>query len=343
MQFSLPRTTRYVIPGASSGGPATVVLSGSLNEFLPSPSSVARDHRDIVFTSSHDGGRTWSPKVRVNDDPPGADQALPTVAVDEAGRVHVAWMDRRDGPLPGHTASPYWTTSSDGGFTFQPSRRLNSPGSDYAGFESRGAIGDFIGMLADGPTVYVAWPQVSSGWPVATVVRITDIPTSIAVPRFTAEPEGESVRVAWTVQDASGISSFSLSRAPAGTEDYETVATIPTHGTGEYNVLDGATRAGGAYRYRMEVQRGARSSWEGPIEVAVPVGIWWWQCRNARGSTCASMMCRGTKSAGFTRERLRPAASCSLGTVVIREVVRPRPGCTSCVPPARDRSRRGDW
>jgi hypothetical protein len=249
------------------------VLSGSLNEFRPSPSSVARDHRDIVFTSSHDGGRTWSPKVRVNDDPPGADQALPTVAVDEAGRVHVAWMDRRDGPLPGHTASPYWTTSSDGGFTFQPSRRLNSPGSDYAGFESRGAIGDFIGMLADGPTVYVAWPQVSSGWPVATVVRITDIPTSIAVPRFTAEPEGESVRVAWTVQDASGISSFSLSRAPAGTEDYETVATIPTHGTGEYNVLDGATRAGGAYRYRMEVQRGARSSWEGPIEVAVPVGI----------------------------------------------------------------------
>jgi hypothetical protein len=276
MLCTLPRTTRYTIPGAFSGGPTTLVISGQLTEFLPSPTSVARDHRDIVLTWSRDGGRTWSPKVRVNDDPPGSDQAVPAVAVDDLGRVHVAWMDRRDGPLEGHTASPYWTVSSDGGLSFAPSLRLASPGSDYGSVSSvqqEGAIGDFISLTVEGGTVYVAWPQMVEGWPTATLVRITDIPTSVAVPRFVVEPVGTSVRVAWTVQDAVGITGFKVQRAPIGTEDYEEIATIPPHGAGEYSIVDDGTRPGAGYVYRLEVRRGTKSSWEGPVEIVLPLGI----------------------------------------------------------------------
>jgi hypothetical protein len=182
-------------------------------------------------------------------------------------------MDRRDGPVPGYTASPYWTFSDDGGLTFRASRRLSAPGSDYEPRQLLGTIGDFIAILADGGTIDVAWPQMSSGWPTATLVRITDLPTSIAVPRFAAEPAGESVRVSWSVEDATGITAFGLDRAPTGTEDYERVATVVPHGRGEYAVVDDATRAGAGYRYRLEVVRGSRSSWEGPIEVALPAGI----------------------------------------------------------------------
>ena len=271
--FTLPRTTRYILPGALSGGPTSVVVSGAIVEHLVSPISVARDHRDIVLVWSRDGGRTWSPKVRVNDDPPGADQALPAVTVDHMGRIHVAWMDRRDGPIPGHTASPYWTFSDDGGITFRPSRRLSSPGSDYEPRQLLGTIGDFIGIQADGGTVGVAYPQMTSGWPTATFVRITDLPTGIAVQRFTAEPEGEAVRVTWSVADAAGITGFGLDRAPGGTEDYERVATVAAHGQGEYTLRDAGTQAGAEYRYRLEVVRGDRTSLEGPIDVAIPAGI----------------------------------------------------------------------
>lgn len=273
MLISLPRTARYCIPGASSGGPTEMIVSGYVVEFLPSPSSVARDHRDIVLTWSRDGGRTWSPKVRVNDDPPGADQALPAVAVDDLGRVHVAWMDRRDGAFPGHTATPYWTVSLDGGQTFRPSLRLAEPGSDYAGLEVEGGIGDFIGLLPDAGGVLVAWPRMVQGWPVATVVRVSDVPTSIAVSRFAAEPDGAGVGVTWTVSDATGITGFTLHRAPRESEAFEVVTTMASRGEGEYRYADLGVVAARSYLYRLEVQRGGSSSWEGPVEVVLPTGI----------------------------------------------------------------------
>jgi hypothetical protein len=272
---SLPATGRYVIGAAASGGPRDIQVYGTLLEFLPSPASVARDHRDIVLTRSTDGGRTWSPKVRVNDDPQGSDQALPAVAVDELGRVHVAWMDRRDGPQPGLTVSPYWTVSLDGGLTFRPSLRLAAPGSDYDEVlvYGGGAIGDFIALVPDAGGVLVAWPNMDQGWPVATVVRVSDLPTSIAVPRFTAEPDGDAVRVSWTVQDATGITGFALHRAPRGTGGYELVATVASHGTGEHAYVDRGVVPGESYAYRLQVQRGTSSYWEGPVEVALPLGI----------------------------------------------------------------------
>jgi hypothetical protein len=272
---SLPANGRYVIPGAYAGSPYSLTHFGSLLEFLPSPASVSRDHRDIVLTRSLDGGRTWSPKVRVNDDPPGTDQALPAVAVDELGRVHVAWMDRRDGARPGMTASPYWTVSLDGGLSFRPSMRLASPGSDYEDTRasSAGGIGDFIELLPDAGGVIVAWPQMIERWPVATMVRVSDLPTSIAVPRFTAEPEGTAMRVSWSVQDPTGITGFALQRAPQGTADYEHIASVASRGTGEHTYLDRTVVPGERYLYRLQVQRAGSSTWEGPVEATLPVGI----------------------------------------------------------------------
>ena len=268
---SLPRTGRYVIPGASSGGPTDMVVSGLVQEFLPSPGSVARDHRDIVMVASRDGGRTWGPKLRVNDDPPGSDQALPAVAVDPSGRVHVVWMDRRDGPEPGLTAAPYWTVSIDGGRSFRPSLRVG-PSSDYRAFQPNG-IGDFISVVPDAGGVLIAWPMIRDQWPTATVVRVTELPTSIAVPRFTAEPDGDGVRVSWTVSDAAGITGFAVHRAVGGRDEYEHVASVAPRGSGEHEYVDRSALAGERYRYRLEVQRGASSSWEGPVDAVLPTGI----------------------------------------------------------------------
>src|SRR5262249_52704939 len=55
---------------------------------------------DIYITSSADNGTTWTAPLRVNDDyvGGGAEQVHPTVWVDDAGHVHVQFLDRREDP-----------------------------------------------------------------------------------------------------------------------------------------------------------------------------------------------------------------------------------------------------
>lgn len=52
---------------------------------------------DILFSRSTDGGATWSPATRVNDDPVSSpvDQFQPGIAVDKAGIIGVMFYDRR--------------------------------------------------------------------------------------------------------------------------------------------------------------------------------------------------------------------------------------------------------
>src|SRR5438094_3762601 len=101
-----------------------------VEQFVPSNTEAARDHRDVVLVSSSDGGATWSPKVRVNDDAPLYENSLPAVAVDARGLVHVAWYDRRDAADCMALVHTYWSYSDNGGMTFAPSQRLSTSAQD---------------------------------------------------------------------------------------------------------------------------------------------------------------------------------------------------------------------
>jgi hypothetical protein len=62
-------------------------------------------YADILLSGSSDGGKTWSPAVRVNTDPialsngRGTDQFQPGVAVDRTGTVGACWYDRSGDPM----------------------------------------------------------------------------------------------------------------------------------------------------------------------------------------------------------------------------------------------------
>ncbi|MGH9226206.1 MAG: sialidase family protein [Acidimicrobiales bacterium] len=88
---------------------------------------------DVIFQRSTDGGATWSAPVRINDDARnnGAAQLTPNVAVASNGRVDVIWFDRRGGfiingqnPESRGAGDIYYASSSDGGNTFSPNRRV---------------------------------------------------------------------------------------------------------------------------------------------------------------------------------------------------------------------------
>ncbi|MEX2658456.1 MAG: sialidase family protein, partial [Acidimicrobiales bacterium] len=74
---------------------------------------------DVLLRRSGDGGRTWDDAVRVHDEAvgDGTTQHLPAVDVDEAGRVSVAFLDRRRDP-DDVMSDAHLAASSDGGRSF---------------------------------------------------------------------------------------------------------------------------------------------------------------------------------------------------------------------------------
>lgn len=274
--YTLPASGRYYLqlscPGFYSTGYAL-----SLRALSPAPGQAAQDHRDVVLVSSGDGGVTWSAKQRVNDSPPRFDDALPKVAVDGQGRVHVAWYDRRDDPDCGDRVHTYWTYSSDGGTSFVPSRRLSSASGPWQEFQSPSSnIGDHLGLAAEGNRVHVLWTDTRGADADIYGTVITDVVVGIAVPRFEAEASGSGVTLSWTVAQAAGITGFRVHRGEGTSEVYVPLGAGPRApaGVGEYQEEDASAAPGHRYRYRLEVLRGSEpSEWQGPVAVSVPAAI----------------------------------------------------------------------
>jgi hypothetical protein len=99
--MTLPRTGRYWI----TTNPASIwsfAYRIRLRDLTPTPTSAARDHRDIVLVRSTDGGATWSEKVRVNDCRPATTTVSPKWS----------WMTSGRCTSPGTTSAMRWTAAA---------------------------------------------------------------------------------------------------------------------------------------------------------------------------------------------------------------------------------------
>jgi hypothetical protein len=88
--------------------------------------------RDIAFTMSSDGGRTFIPPVRVSEDQwviDGCPENGPAIAVDASRRIHVVWPTLIPGRTPASepTLGLFYATSRDGR-TFTPRQRIPTEG-----------------------------------------------------------------------------------------------------------------------------------------------------------------------------------------------------------------------
>ncbi len=111
---------------------------------------------DVFIRRSEDHGKTWTPMMRVNDDPihDGADQFLQWMAVDPVdGSVYVQFYDRRDDPGSLDTRVTL-ARSTDGGRTFTNYAwtRRSFTGHDMF-------LGDYVWMTAYDGRVYGAWAE----------------------------------------------------------------------------------------------------------------------------------------------------------------------------------------
>ena len=85
-----------------------------------------QDDTDNWLIYSRDGGDTWSAPLRVNDDPPGRQQFLTSMTVDQStGYLYVVYYDRRS--YDDLRTDVYLAYSTDGGQRFTNMRLSESP------------------------------------------------------------------------------------------------------------------------------------------------------------------------------------------------------------------------
>jgi len=142
-----------------------------------------RDDRDIWVMKSTDGGKTWTKKMRINDDSipsrnPNYDQMFPGISVAPNGRIDVAWWDFRTDAIynssgNGNTTRRdetcfdiFYTSSSDGGKTWAKNSRISdrtmNQNEGYAmnlAYDLRGPVG----ITSTDDAAYVSWSDSRNG------------------------------------------------------------------------------------------------------------------------------------------------------------------------------------
>lgn len=145
------------IPGLSRAmGFPQVGVDGEEGTLYVTWSDFRNGDVDVFIRRSDDEGRTWSPMMRVNDDPvhDGADQFLQWMAVDPVdGSVYVEFYDRRQDPASLDTRVTL-ARSTDGGRSFTNYAWTTEPFTGTNMF-----LGDYIWLTAYGGRVYGVWAE----------------------------------------------------------------------------------------------------------------------------------------------------------------------------------------
>ncbi len=151
------------------GDPPTVAVGADGSVYVGWTARVAteRGHaNDLYLSASRDGGKTFEPPVKVNDDGKKVTHAMHSLAAGRDRRVYVAWLDERNVvfPAPGKDGKKmehmeanrevFFAASADGGRTFSKNTRL--------GQEACPCCKTALAVGAD-DRVYAGWRQVLPG------------------------------------------------------------------------------------------------------------------------------------------------------------------------------------
>lgn len=159
--------------------PATGATSG------PRPS-------DVFVSSSHDGGATFLPPVKVNDDEGVNSHVFPTVQVNKHGDVYVGWLDRRN-DTANELTDTWAAVSKDGGLTFGHNKLQTDVATSWrVRADARPNFGDYISSdLIDDNQFTIIWAD--GRFPGGTFVPATCIPApapgQTCPPRLAATPD----------------------------------------------------------------------------------------------------------------------------------------------------------
>jgi hypothetical protein len=160
--------------------------------------------RDIAFTASRDGGRTFAPPLRVSEDKwelEGCPDDGPAMAADAGNRIHVVWPTlikekTAEGAEPAETIALFYATSTDGK-RFSVRQRIPTEGMPHHP------------QVAIGPSgsITMAWDEGANGKRRVAIARSTVDAKGAALTRTVlaeaavypvVAAAGDAAIVAWT-------------------------------------------------------------------------------------------------------------------------------------------------
>jgi Secretion system C-terminal sorting domain/BNR/Asp-box repeat len=211
---------------------------------------------DVFFSRSTDGGETWSPALRVNDDNTDRHQFFPWMTVDPTtGAIWGVFYDRRN--TTGSATDVYVVKSTDGGETFQNFKVSESS------FTPTSSVffGDYTNISAWHNKIYPVWMRLQSGELSVWTALIED---SITVPveftEFTASALSGSVLLKWKTATEINNLGFEIERSQLNDSDingnnFRLVGFVRGNGTtteiNNYSFND-EDLASGVYKYRLK-------------------------------------------------------------------------------------------
>lgn len=161
---------------------------------------------DIILNRSADGGKTWSPGIRVNQDPlnNGRIQYFPSVHVDRQGGVNILFYDDR--LTAGDSANVYLARSVDGGETFREYRISSRPFRPKSiGGLGQGYQGDNIDLTSTDTHLWPVWMDNSTG-----VYQVWTVPVSFSSLGAAEKETREEIRVEAFPNPSRGLVNFRI-------------------------------------------------------------------------------------------------------------------------------------
>jgi hypothetical protein len=125
--------------------------------YAADPDLAGPDEGDIFFIRSTNGGISWSPPLRINDDPTPNDQVLPWMDVRPNGQIDIAWYDRRNDPSD-LLWDIYISSSMDAGISFTTNAQMNAlpfatPSNTGSGFW----FGEYMALTNTSTDTYIGF------------------------------------------------------------------------------------------------------------------------------------------------------------------------------------------
>ena len=131
---------------------------------------------DVMFARSTDGGQTFSPPHRINDDPINHNKwhFFGTLSVAPNGRIDVVWYDTRNA-ADNIQSQLFYSWSTDGGATWAPNVQVSNTFNPQAGFPNNQKIGDYITIVSDNTGGNVAYAATFNENPDAVAGHEQDV------------------------------------------------------------------------------------------------------------------------------------------------------------------------
>ena len=126
-----------------------------LASVLPTGSS---NGTDVMFVRSTDGGQTFSPPRRVNDDPVNHNKWhwFGTLSVAPNGRIDSVWLDTRNA-ANNNDSQLFYSFSTDEGDTWSPNVAVSNSFNPHLGYPNQNKLGDYITIVSDNTGGNVAY------------------------------------------------------------------------------------------------------------------------------------------------------------------------------------------